>query len=170
MLPLSNTFWGTEKCCIRLVPPHLGTWTKNRWPSIGTSLPLVDLINQGMMIVEQKRLAACCLIDCRWHHCLFYCSAPPLFSFTYGNASGSLQFATVPRYHHKLLKRAERSEFFETPSFAITRNTRAKSPSSYLIGVIFIKVVHTNQRCVAENVYWYIYSILLWNINYFNLS
>ena len=46
---LSITFCGTLKCCIKLVPPHRGTWTKKRWPSIGTSLPWVDFINQGIL-------------------------------------------------------------------------------------------------------------------------
>ena len=45
---LSITFWGMEKCCIKEVPPHRGTWTKKRWPERGTSCVGVDLMSHGM--------------------------------------------------------------------------------------------------------------------------
>ncbi len=44
-MKLTKTFCGILKCCIKLVPPHLGTCTKNRWRSNGTSL---DLTSHGM--------------------------------------------------------------------------------------------------------------------------
>ena len=43
----SITFWGTLKCCIRLVPPHRGTCTKNSISERGTSFSGVDLISHG---------------------------------------------------------------------------------------------------------------------------
>mmetsp|Transcript_26163 Transcript_26163/g.56404 ORF Transcript_26163/g.56404 Transcript_26163/m.56404 type:complete len:87 (+) Transcript_26163:1386-1646(+) len=49
---LSITFCGTEKCCIRDVPPHLGTWTKKRCSESGTSFSGVDLISHGIPLLD----------------------------------------------------------------------------------------------------------------------